>query len=312
MNSSIINFHKNNKQGRNIASFDKSQTNELTHDDIFSHLDTVETTEYVLKIDKHTEEYLDPHSAILLQNNDINNDMEKFVVCDSLPHFFHDGKCLVSLSDLFELELLKYDDVFTDQSDLDVTDSDYPFQMGWKDRDTITIIESKNKTPEQIYFDQRSRVIESVIESHKNSMSDKEITVANDFVKYVLRKSDLPQLINFYSEKNADLLFVSFAITLPDSWYKEQPIQEEEFEYCLSFPGRCDFEECRICNRIMFLIKFTSSKTTKDAILVTKLYITMLRDSLKQQNNDSQGRQIPDVEEDSDDIESDNDTTEFS
>lgn len=277
MNSSVINMHKNDQQGKNITSFKNRKLEAWDLNDIFHHLEKIDAPEYEMETGTHPHE-LAKEPVVLLKGDNMNEYINELVKCDSLPQFFHNGECMISLSDLLDLKILKYDEVFAEEDEL-YDDSGDPFQMGWKDRETITIIDSKNKTSDQLYFEQRARVIETVIESHKNNMSDENATTANNFVRYILRKTDLPKDINFHNEKNADLLFVAFAITQEEAWKKEPPIQQSEFDYCLYFPGKCEFEECRICKRIIFLIKFTSSKNLRDAIPVTKIYVTMLRNA---------------------------------
>ena len=296
MNSSVINMHKNDKQGKNITSFKSKKLEGLNHDDIFKLIDKIDAPEYQIDTSSSSSE-LTREPIIMLEGENMNEFINDLVKYDSLPQFFHNGKCLISLSDLLDLKVLKYDDVFVDDSDEPYDESEDPFQMGWKDRETITIIDSKNKTSDQIYFEQRARVIETVIESHKNSMSDDNLNTANNFVRYILRKTDLPRDINFYNEKNADLLYVAFAITQEEAWGNDPPIQESEFAYCLYFPGKCDLEECRICKRIIFLIKFTSSKNSRDAIPVTKIYITMMRNSLENPDESETQEIVSDTEE---------------
>tara|TARA_B110000483_G_scaffold237885_1_gene313484 strand:+ start:147 stop:1085 length:939 start_codon:yes stop_codon:yes gene_type:complete len=287
MNSSIINFHKNNKQGENITSFRTPEFQVWEDADVFKYISTIDDPENTSEVIKETRSHALKNQLVQLQTGDIKQYIDNLMEHDSLPQFFQEGDCLLSLSDLFDFKLLKFGELADEiEDEMKDTSGFDQLQMGWKDRETITIVDSKNRTSDQIYFDQRARVIESVIESHKGNLTDEQLYVGSTFIKQVLHKTDLPKTINFYNEKNADLLFVAFSITQQESWTREGPIKNEEFDYCFYFTGKCDLEHCRICDRILFLIKFTSSKKSRDAIAVAKLYVTMMRNSIQTQDVD--------------------------
>lgn len=287
MNSSIINMHKNNKQGDNIASFQTCDFEAWNDADVFKYISALEEPECHIDVIKESPGLQKENQLIQLETGDQSLSVDDLIESDSLPHFYHAGRCLLSLSDLFDFKVLKYPEISMEKEDGDDSGSLYDqLTIGYKDRETITIIDSKNRTSDQMYFDQRAKVIESVIESHRSNLTDDSLLVATAFIRQVLRRTDLPKTINFYHEKNADLLFVAFSITQPESWVQDGPVTDEEFEYCLYFPGKCDLDHCRICNRIIFLIKFTSSKNSRDAITVAKLYVAMMRNSIQIQDDD--------------------------